>query len=42
MKNPWEENELIYAMNQVGYKKITQMENELPNEKRLVRIDFGI
>ena len=37
-----EENELIYAMNQARYKKIAQIENELPNGKRLVRVDFGL
>lgn len=37
-----EENELLHAMHQAGYNKITQMENELPNGKRLVRVDFGL
>ncbi|MCH5250591.1 MAG: methyltransferase type 11 [Lachnospiraceae bacterium] len=36
-----DESTLLEAVSQVGYKKIMQTENELPNEKRLVRIDFG-
>lgn len=36
-----EENELISTMRQIGFQKIIQVENELPNRKKLVRIDFG-
>lgn len=36
-----DENELLYTMEKVGYKKIIQIENELPNGKKLVRMDFG-
>ncbi len=36
-----EENKLVDTMNQIGYKKEMQMEEELPNGKKLVRIDFS-
>ena len=36
-----EEGDLLYSLDQVGYKKITQVEKELTNGKRLVRMDFG-
>lgn len=36
-----EEHELIHAMREIGYQKIAQEEKELPNGKKLVRLDFG-
>lgn len=39
--NQIDECTLLEAVNQLDYNKIIQMENELPNGKRLVRIDFG-
>lgn len=36
-----EENKLVDTMNQIGYKKEIQMEEELPNGKNLIRIDFS-
>lgn len=35
-----EEQELICAMQEIGYKKEQVIEKELPNGKKLVRIDF--
>lgn len=37
-----EEEELISAMERIGYKKEIQKEMELPNGKKLVRIDFTV
>ena len=31
---------LVNVMDQIGYKKILQTDDNLPNGKRLVRIDF--
>lgn len=36
-----EETALVSAMEQIGYKKAAQTEAELPNGKRLVRMDFA-
>ena len=36
-----EETALVDAMNQIGYKKAAWAEAELPNGKRLVRMDFA-
>lgn len=38
--NQMEENALVKALNDIGYKLITQTENPLPNGKKLVRLDF--
>lgn len=35
-----EEIALVNAMRQVGYRKLTQIDQDLPNGKKLVRIDF--
>lgn len=35
-----EEKELVNALGEIGYHKETQLEKELPNGKKLVRIDF--
>lgn len=35
-----EEDSLINAMEQIGYRKILQADEHLPNGKKLVRIDF--
>lgn len=35
-----EETALVGAMEQIGYRKIVQMGHDLPNGKKLVRIDF--
>ena len=36
-----EETALVNTMEQIGYRKVMQTEEELPNEKKLVRIDFA-
>lgn len=36
-----EETALVGAMEQIGYRKIMQMGHDLPNGKKLVRIDFA-
>ena len=36
-----EETELVNTMKQIGYRKVVQMDEGLPNEKKLVRIDFA-
>ena len=42
MKNPWEEIPLLVkAMNEIDYSVIRTLEHILPNEKKLVQIDFG-
>lgn len=35
-----EENALISAMEQINYKKVKQVDEDLPNGKKLIRIDF--
>lgn len=35
-----EENSLIQTLKDIGYKRITQIENPLPNGKKLVQLDF--
>lgn len=35
-----EETALINAMAQIGYRKVVQADEDLPNGKKLVRIDF--
>ena len=35
-----EETALMNTMAQIGYRKIVQMDEDLPNKKKLVRIDF--
>lgn len=35
-----EENALVKAMEQIGYRKTAQFDKDLPNGKRLIRIDF--
>lgn len=36
-----EETTLVNAMEQVGYRKVVQVDEDLPNGKKLVRIDFA-
>lgn len=36
-----EETSLINAMEQIGYKKVAQINEALPNGKQLVRVDFA-
>lgn len=36
-----EESELIDAMREIGYRKLLSQEREMPNGKKLVRIDFA-
>lgn len=36
-----EETALVGAMEQIGYRKIVQMGHDLPNGKKLVRMDFA-
>lgn len=35
-----EETTLVKAMEQIGYRKVVQIDEDLPNGKQLVRIDF--
>lgn len=35
-----EENSLIQTLKDIGYKQITQIDNPLPNGKKLVQLDF--
>lgn len=39
--HPMNENTLILCMEQIGYKQILVLEQELPNGKKLVRLDFS-
>lgn len=36
-----EENALVAAMDEIGYARILQVSNPLPNGKALVRLDFS-
>lgn len=36
-----EETELVNTMEQIGYRKVAQIDEDLPNGKKLVRIDFS-
>lgn len=36
-----EETALVKAMEQIGYRKTTQIDEELPNGKKLIRTDFA-
>lgn len=35
-----EETTLVKVMEQIGYRKVVQIDEDLPNGKKLVRIDF--
>ena len=35
-----EETALVHAMEKIGYKKVMQIDKDLPNGKKLVRLDF--
>ena len=36
-----EENSLVNCMSEIGYRKVEQLEQELPNGKKFVRVDFS-